>query len=43
MEATWIGFNLWKEAVALEGTVDVREVRRTLAGPASRRRAASKW
>jgi urea ABC transporter urea binding protein len=32
MEATWIGFNLWKEAVALEGTVDVREVRRALGG-----------
>ena len=32
MEATWIGFNLWKEAVALEGTVDVEDVRRALGG-----------
>jgi ABC-type branched-subunit amino acid transport system substrate-binding protein len=32
MEATWIGFNLWKEAVALEGTVNVHEVRRALGG-----------
>ena len=32
MEATWIGFNLWKEAVALEGSVDVSEVRRALGG-----------
>ena len=32
MEATWIGFNLWKEAVALEGTVAVDDVRRALGG-----------
>ncbi len=32
MEATWIGFNLWKEAVELEGTVDVDAVRNALAG-----------
>ncbi|HEV7463698.1 MAG TPA: transporter substrate-binding protein, partial [Methyloceanibacter sp.] len=32
MEATWIGFNLWKEAVSLEGSVDVSEVRRALGG-----------
>jgi len=32
MEATWIGFNLWKEAVLLEGSVDVRDVRRALGG-----------
>ncbi|HBH40300.1 MAG TPA: hypothetical protein DIC31_02315 [Rhizobiales bacterium] len=27
-----IGFNLWKEAVSLEGSVDVRDVRRALGG-----------
>jgi urea transport system substrate-binding protein len=32
MEATWIGFNLWKEAVALEGSVEVKDVRRALGG-----------
>jgi urea transport system substrate-binding protein len=32
MEATWIGFNLWKEAVSLEGSVEVRDVRRALGG-----------
>lgn len=32
MEATWIGFNLWKEAVSLEGSVEVKDVRRALGG-----------
>ncbi len=32
MEATWIGFNMWKEAVKLGDSVDVDEVRRRLAG-----------
>jgi urea transport system substrate-binding protein len=32
MEATWIGFNLWKEAVSLEGSMDVSDVRRALGG-----------
>jgi urea transport system substrate-binding protein len=32
MEATWIGFNLWKEAVALEGSVAVGDVRHALGG-----------
>ncbi|WP_069441876.1 transporter substrate-binding protein [Methyloceanibacter superfactus] len=32
MEATWIGFNMWKEAVKLGGSVEVDEVRRRLAG-----------
>jgi urea transport system substrate-binding protein len=32
MEATWIGFHLWKEAATLEASVDVSEVRRALAG-----------
>ena len=32
MEATWIGFNLWKAAVELGETVEVDEVRRKLAG-----------
>ena len=32
MEATWIGFNLWKEAVTRAGTVEADAVRRALAG-----------
>ncbi len=32
MEATWIGFNLWMEAVRQAGSVGVDEVRRALAG-----------
>lgn len=32
MEATWIGFNLWKEAVTRAGCVDVDHVRRALSG-----------
>jgi urea transport system substrate-binding protein len=32
MEATWIGFNLWKEAVKQAGSIEVDEVRRKLAG-----------
>ena len=32
MEATWIGFNFWREAVRLEGSVAVADVRRALAG-----------
>ena len=32
MEATWIGFNLWREAVRLEGSIAVADVRRALAG-----------
>jgi urea transport system substrate-binding protein len=31
MEATWIGFNLWKEAVTRAGTVEADAVRRALA------------
>jgi urea transport system substrate-binding protein len=32
MEATWISFNLWKEAVTRAGAVDVDHVRRALSG-----------
>jgi len=32
MEATWISFNLWKEAVTRAGQVDVDHVRRALSG-----------
>jgi urea transport system substrate-binding protein len=32
MEACWIGFQLWAQAVAAVGTTDVKAVRRTLAG-----------
>jgi urea transport system substrate-binding protein len=32
MEATWIGFNMWKEAVKLGDSVEIDEVRRRLAG-----------
>ena len=32
MEATWIGFNLWREAVQLEDSIKVADVRRALAG-----------
>jgi urea transport system substrate-binding protein len=42
MEATWIGFHLWTEAVEAAGTTDIDKVRAALGGPArSRRRAAS--
>ena len=32
MEATWISFNLWKEAVTRAGAVDADHVRRALSG-----------
>jgi urea ABC transporter urea binding protein len=32
MEATWIGFNLWKEAVTQAGSVEIGAVREKLAG-----------
>ena len=32
MEASWIGFNLWAQAVAAAGATDVQAVRRALAG-----------
>jgi urea transport system substrate-binding protein len=32
MEASWIGFQLWAQAVAAAGTTDTAKVRRALAG-----------
>ena len=36
MEATWIGFKLWAQAVAAAGTTETQAVRRALAGRAIR-------
>ena len=42
MEATFVGFRMWAQAVAQAGTTDVDAVRQAMYGRGSRRRAASR-
>ena len=43
MEATYIGFRMWVQAVSQAGTTDVNAVRQAMYGQGSRRRAALRW